>query len=211
MKLPSTLGVILEKLLNTYLQQDPESAAALTALEGRRIAISLDGLGVEFSLILGSQGIRVDSTLPPDAEAKIHAHPLALLRMSLSKNPTDAFRDGDVRIEGDNELGERLWKILTAVEFDWEELMSHYLGDPLAHTLGSQARAVNTLIRRNISHLIDDAGEYVTEESQLSPTQPEVEDFLSSVDRLREDFDRLEARLARIESAVTPDSSKKSP
>jgi len=42
-------------------------------------------------------------------------------------------------------------------------------------------------------------GEYLTEESRDLPARPEVEDWIAQVDRLREDADRLEARLALLE------------
>jgi ubiquinone biosynthesis protein UbiJ len=41
-------------------------------------------------------------------------------------------------------------------------------------------------------------GEYLTEESRDLPAPPEVEAWVEQVDRLREDADRLEARLALL-------------
>jgi ubiquinone biosynthesis protein UbiJ len=42
--------------------------------------------------------------------------------------------------------------------------------------------------------------EYLQEEGRDLPTPTEVEEFLADVDRLRDDAERLEARLARLES-----------
>ena len=41
--------------------------------------------------------------------------------------------------------------------------------------------------------------EYLTEESRDLPARPEVELLLEGIDRLREDVDRFEARLALLE------------
>lgn len=201
MNLPVALCAALETALNAYLGQDAETAATLERIDGRLVAVHLEGLDLEFVLAPETSRLRVYGGLDDAPDAVIRATPLALLRVALAEQPAAALAGGDVRIEGDVEVGERLWGVLRAVEFDWEELMSRYIGDPLAHTLGANARDLGARLRRNFSHALDDLGEYVTEEARLSPARPELDDFLDAVDRLREDIDRLEARLARLETA----------
>lgn len=202
MSLPVALSAALESAINAYLGQDPEAAAALDRIDGRLVAVRLQGAGVEFVLAPEARRIRVYGVTGDEPDAVIRATPLALLRVALAEQPAAALTGGDVSIEGDVEAGERLWGVLRAVEFDWEELASRYLGDPLAHLLGANARDVGARLRRNFAHVLDDLGEYVTEEARLSPARPELADFLDAVDRLREDLDRLEARLARLEAAA---------
>lgn len=208
MNLPVALGATLESVLNAYLGQDPETAAGLGRIEGRLVAVHLEGLQLEFVLVSESGRIRVHGSLGDEPDAVIRATPLALLRVALAEQPATAMAGGDVRIEGDVEAGERLWGVLRAVEFDWEELMSRYIGDPLAHTLGANARDLGARLRRNLAHTVDDLGEYVTEEARLSPARPELDDFLDAVDRLREDLDRLEARLLRLEARDKTDAGE---
>jgi ubiquinone biosynthesis protein UbiJ len=201
MNLPVALCAALETALNAYLGQDAETAATLERIDGRLVAVHLEGLDLEFVLVPETSRIRVHGSLGDEPDAVIRATPLALLRVALAEQPAAALAGGDVRIEGDVEVGERLWGVLRAVEFDWEELMSRYIGDPLAHALGANARDLGARLRRNFAHTVDDLGEYVTEEARLSPVRPELNDFLDAVDRLREDIDRLEARLLRLEAA----------
>lgn len=200
MNLPVALSAALESLLNAYLAQDPESAAGLERIEGKLVAVHLEGVDVQFVLLPEQARVHVYGIVEAEPDAVIRATPLALLRVSLAEQPAAAMAAEGVRIEGDVEAGERLWRVLRAVEFDWEELMSRYIGDPLAHMLGSNARAVGTRLRRNLAHVADDLGEYVTEEARLSPARMELDGFLEAVDRLREDIDRLEARLSRLET-----------
>ena len=201
MNLPVALCAALESALNAYLGQDAETAAALKRIDGRLVAVHFEGIDIEFVLVPETARIRVHGSLDDEPDAVIRATPLALLRVALAEQPAAALAGGDVRIEGDVEVGERLWGVLRAVEFDWEELMSRYIGDPLAHALGGNARVLGARLRRNFAHTVDDLGEYVTEEARLSPARPELDDFLDAVDRLREDLDRLEARLLRLEAA----------
>lgn len=203
MNLPEPVNAALERVLNAYLEQDAEAAAALQRIEGRCVAVSLEGLELEFLLTPEGHHLRVSGVGEETPAAVIRATPLALLRVALAEQPATALARAGVRIDGDVEAGERLWQVLRAVEFDWEELMSRYIGDPLAHALGANARAFGERLRRNLAHTVDDVGEYVTEEARLSPPRAELEGFLDTVDRLREDLDRLEARLARLEAART--------
>ena len=43
-----------------------------------------------------------------------------------------------------------------------------------------------------------DMGEYLREERRLTPTRFEVDDFASDVDKVRDDVERLEIRIARL-------------
>ena len=52
--------------------------------------------------------------------------------------------------------------------------------------------------RRNARILQDDIGEYLTEESRLLPTRFEFEEWRDEVDTLRDDVERLEARIAQL-------------
>lgn len=208
MNLPEPVNAALETVLGAYLEQDPEAAAGLQRIEGRCVAVYLEGLELQFLLSPEDHRLRVSGVGEQEPAAVIRATPLALLRVALAEQPAAALADGDVRIDGDVEAGERLWGVLRAVEFDWEELVSRYLGDPLAHALGANARELAARLRRNLAHSIDDLGEYVTEEVRLSPPRRELEGFLEAVDRLREDLDRLDARLSRLEAAADHDEDE---
>ena len=53
--------------------------------------------------------------------------------------------------------------------------------------------------RRARASLARSVGEYLTEEGRDVPPAAELEVFLSDVDRIREDVDRAESRLALLE------------
>ncbi len=200
MNIPESFFGALGKALNAWLDQDPETAAGLARIEGKRVAVELDGLGPGFLITVRNERLYVGKAGENPADAVIHALPLALLRMALAEQPNTAMTSGDIRIEGDVEAGERLWRVLSGIDFDWEEHLSHRLGDPVAHLIGTRVRAMKARLRRNFSHLAEDFGDYLTEEARLNPARAEMEIFFDDIDKLREDLDRLEARLKRLES-----------
>jgi ubiquinone biosynthesis protein UbiJ len=105
-----------------------------------------------------------------------------------------------VEISGDAELGQQFSEILEALDIDWEEHLSHFTGDLVAHKLGNVVRGALSWGRQTVDTLGQDVAEYLQEESETVPNQDEAEGFMSQVDVLRTDVDRMEARVKRLEN-----------
>ena len=63
--------------------------------------------------------------------------------------------------------------------------------------------------RRATDSLVTSAAEYLQEEGRDVPVRLEVEEFLREVDRLRDDVERLEARIARLSRRHDDDSGRR--
>ena len=184
----------LQTALNAALRLDPETRSRLAALEGRIIAIELRGLGLILYLTPDAAGIRVRDRPPGEPAVRIRGTPLALARH---------WRDvgtagGGIAIEGDTAVARELQTALARLEIDWEEQLSHRVGDVAAYQAGRWWRAARSWGRRSADTLRADGGEYLQRELRLLPPPVEVEHFLAAVDGLREDADRLTARIERL-------------
>ena len=73
------------------------------------------------------------------------------------------------------------------------------MGDVAAHQIGNVARTAFGFARRARDTLLQNVAEYLQEEGRDVPSRTEAEEFLQGVDRLRDDVDRLEARLKLLE------------
>ncbi len=72
------------------------------------------------------------------------------------------------------------------------------MGDAAAHRLGEIARGVGKWSREARSTMAQNIREYLQEESRDVPSRYEVERFTTNVGELRDDVDRLEARIRRL-------------
>ena len=108
------------------------------------------------------------------------------------------FFEGDVVITGDVALGQAFRDLLLAVDIDWEENLSRFTGDVLAHQLGNAVRSGQHWARQSRHTLKQDAAEYLQEEGRLLIAGDEMAGYLGAVDTLREDVDRLTARVQRL-------------
>ena len=77
--------------------------------------------------------------------------------------------------------------------------VARWLGDVPAHALGEVVRGVSAWLGRAGAALRMNTAEYLQEESCALPAPLEAQAFYSDVERLRDDVERLAARLARLE------------
>lgn len=196
-----TLHVIaagLETALNQVLRLDPEISPGLAGLNGTVIAIEPEGLGMTFYLLPGIDGIRVVDRYDGEPTVRIRGAPLALARRWRGHRSAG----DDISVEGDPAVGREFQAILAQLDIDWEEQLSKVVGDVAAHQLGKLWRGFRAWSRRTSDTLLRDGGEYLQQELRALPPRPVVERFLSAVDVLREDTDRLAARIERLRRRV---------
>lgn len=210
-QLPAALLAVVETLLNRYLALDPEGARGFEPIHGRVIGIEIRGLGLRLTLVPGPDRLQVFGPYDATPDCLIRGAPLALLRMVTAERRESEIGPGAVEIEGDTTIAHELAKALGGLDVDWEEQLSRLVGDPIAHPVGQFARGLTQWGRRTSDTLTSDLKEYLEEEARLLPTRYELEAFLAEVDTLRDDLERLEARverLARGRQAQTPQAPR---
>jgi len=202
----------MEAALNRYLALDPPTQKKLAELSGRIIAIEIESTPGHplFTLYLlpGEGGIELLSQYAGEVDTTLAGVPLALAKMSLASKFTPAQLDcpdandvlfsGEVIIRGDVELGQRFKRILDDMDIDWEEQLSRLSGDLIAHKTGNALREMGQWCQQAFDTLGRDSAEFMQQESELLPTAAELSQFMTEVDTLRGDLDRLEARIRRL-------------
>lgn len=192
-----SLAAALESSLNLYLRQDPGSAGRGAALHGKVIALTFTGIDLTLYFLPDKDGVQVLSRYEGSVNTRLTGSPLGFARLALERRE-DALFQGAVRIEGETATAQAFQVMLADVDWDWEEQVSRLTGDIVAHRIGEFARHARALLSESRETLAQDSGEYLQEESRLLPTRIEVEYFLAGVDGLREDVDRLQARVDRL-------------
>jgi ubiquinone biosynthesis protein UbiJ len=198
MNAATLFSAILETALNAWLAQDAQSIERLAGLSGATVEIHLRDLGLSLYFFSDGQRVQVQSLYEGQPDARI-VGTLAGLAASLRGDAERRLFDGALAIEGDTDLAHRFQRLLADVEFDWEEQLSRLTGDVVAHQAGNLLRSVGRFLRHGNETLRQDLGEYLQEEARIAPTRIEIEHFLSQVDRLRSDAERLAARIARLQ------------
>lgn len=198
---------MLESAANAYLQRDPETPKKLAQLCGKVIALELQGLNITLYLLPDAQGIQIMSHHEGEPDTIISGTPIALVQMTLGESASRSLFSGEVKISGDIELGQRFQRILDELEMDWEEWLSDFTGDVVAHKLGNLVRHAQDWGQQTLSILGQDIADYLHYENRALPTRETLTPFLSAVDEMRDDVDRLAARVERLQRQVTEKSA----
>jgi ubiquinone biosynthesis accessory factor UbiJ len=183
----------LEKLLNRGLPRSPRARALCAELAGHSVALEFTDLA---RLRLSSNGVTL--VLHADeqpAAATLQGGPLGFLGLLAERSPRTALQRGAVTLSGDTELAERFFELLQRLRPDVEEELALVVGDVPAHQLGRLARGGLAFARRALATGGENLAEYFAHETADLVPRTEGEQFLRGVDELREDVDRLGARL----------------
>jgi len=198
----------LEQALNQVIRQDPAAGQQLAALHGQTICIDLSGTGIRLNFVPGHDGrLQLLGSIEGEPDCTLSGSPLDLMRASDSSEGAKQLFSGRVNIEGDNQTAHRFSEALASLDIDWEEQLSRLTGDIAAHEIGRGVRALLQEAGRIGRSSEANLSEYLTEEARLLPHRFEVEDFLSDIDTLRDDSERLAARIALLEQKQHEDKA----
>lgn len=200
MQIPVVLLASIETAFNAWLKLDKESLSRFSELDGKIICLHLTGLDINCYFLPSGNGVEVLGSYPDDGEvdATIHGSPLSLMRLSASKNAGETLLKSDVEIEGDTRVAETFSAILREVDIDWEELLSKLVGDLFAHQTGQAVRSASDWFKQSAHAMQLNMGDYLSEETKMTPTDSEINYYLDQVDETRMDVDRLEARINNL-------------
>lgn len=182
----------LEKLLNHYLSNDAEKAAQLAKLSGKVIQINLNPLHFTCYIHIDNDQLRLSKQTDTPANTIISGTPFSLMQTLNQKGMT---LSEEVSITGDLLLIQTLKNIFLSIDMDWEESLSQYMGDVAAHTACQWFRKITQYQQYAVKSFVRNSKEYWQEELKYFPPRAELEDFFNDVDVIRNDVERLQARI----------------
>lgn len=195
MNIPPAWLQTVAAAINHYLALDPDLPPQWQALQGKVLAVDVQGLSMTCFIIPEERCLKFYQTYESEPDVVIVGPPLALLRLLTSKQPEVLIQKGDIEMRGDAQLGHQFKRIMSSLDIDWEELLAQRIGDIPAHKLGSIVRDFRLWRQRSHASLEQTLSEYLQEEVKYLPTRIEIENFMDEIDTVKIDTDRLQARV----------------
>lgn len=202
---PLLIGV-LESALNSYLQLDDRIEQLLMPMAGKVIAIHVMPFDETVYLCAGEQRMQFLENYTGDADARLSGSLSALGLMGLSATPMRSFFKGEVRIDGDTQLAGRLQRLFEKLDINLQGRMARYLGDDLAQRFGSLFRGSRDWSQHTLQSFRLNLQEFLQEETRDLPAKAEADILFQSIDQCRDDLERLEQRLSRLNAQKSQES-----
>lgn len=189
---------VIEPVLNKLLQMDEVTSAQIKRLAGRKIVISVNDLNLDIHITLTDAGLSLDSFDKHVADVSINATLPNLIIMLMNIN-NPAGRITNLEISGDVGLAQEFQGLLRNLEIDWEEILSQWIGDYPARKTGLLVKAMHNYMKETRHAIAMDISEYLRFEMNWVPLKEEVDAFNRDIDVLRDDSERLQLRIKRLE------------
>ncbi len=196
------LSQAFAQAVNHVMRQEGWPLDHLKPLAGRSARFSLMPFDLTLTIAETGELAAAAADAVPDATFAL-TPPLAL---RIVAGDEEAY--GEVRVEGDTDLAEALLFVAKHLRWDAEEDLSRVLGDVAARRVARTGRDLLRWQSEAALNLARAFSEYWTEEQPLIARAADVSGFVSEVDRLRNDVERLEKRIARIQSRRDAESPK---
>ena len=199
--MPDPLEALLRpiaEVLNRNIAETTPARELATQLDGKTVAIRVRDTALAMYFVFDQDIVTLATEFDADPDVVITGSLVTLARMAGGAG-AQAVRDGDIDLTGDAATAQRFQTLLDHAKPDVEEELSRVIGDVAAHQLAEFARGVGSWARGARSTMGDNIREYLQEERRDLPTRYEVEQFSQRVGKLRDDVERIAARLKRLE------------
>ena len=196
----------LETAINQYISLDDNVSEFLTPLSGKVIAINIEPVNETLYLCPTENTIQCLESFIGNIDTTISGSLWALGVMGLSKTPMRSIYKGEVKISGDLEVGRKFQQLFDKLDINLEKKLALYTGETFAHNISQLFRVSKNWAEESIATFKLNAAEFLTEETRDLPAKPEADIFYAQVDTLRMDYDRLAARITRLQSQLNKET-----
>jgi ubiquinone biosynthesis protein UbiJ len=184
-------------LLNRNISESTPARELCAQLSGTVVAVRVRDTALAAYFVIHDDALSVVMSSSQEPDVIIAGSIITLARMAGQPGEA-AIRVGDLDLAGDAETANQFQQLLSFAKPDIEEELSGIVGDVAAHRLGELARGVGRWGKSARSTMGANIREYLQEESRDAPSRHEVDTFAADVNTLRDDVERIEARINRL-------------
>ena len=198
-------GRALQVALNRALALDADTRGALRPLDGRSITLTVDSPPLALQVQVDGDQLRVGPVDPahePDLSVRSTLGGLVAQLPMFRRD--DAPPVAKLHVSGDAELARRLQQLAARFDPDWQQPFAAVFGDVLGVQLANALASGLKQARITGRNLAETAAEFVTEESRDVVPRAELDAFHDDVDALRDEVERIAAKIAQLQRAGGP-------
>ena len=197
-------GRALEQALNRVLTLDPDTQAAISKLDQRRIQLALEAPAIALEIAVDGNQLRVGPVQDSEADLGIRSTISGALSQLPFFRSSNAAPVGKVRINGDAELARQLQNLAKNFDPDWDKPFAEVFGVVIGPQISKALREAfkqGGMVAKKFSQ---DSVDFLTEESRDVVSGAEQAAFNEDVDDLRDRAERVLARFEKLKQSQEP-------
>ena len=194
---PLLIGA-LETSLNAYLGLDEQLEQLLAPMVGKVLAIHITPFNETLYLCPTHDRIQFLENYTGEVDTRLSGSLSALGLMGLSATPMRSLFKGEVRIEGDTLLAQKLQRMFEKLDINLETKLARFSNDDFAQRVSRLFRASRDWTQNTLTSFRLNLEEFLQEETRDLPAKAEAELVFQEIDAARSDLDRLSARIERL-------------
>lgn len=190
-----------QNMLNEQIAASTAARDRLADIEGKRFAVVIKNSDVRIVAECAEGQIRLIPSRELQSDCELTAGLFDLVRLARSSGLTE-IRNVGASLNGELNVAESFADVLRLAIPEPEAWLADWIGDMPAHAAGQAARRFGGWARRSGRAIEQDVAEYLQEERPTLIPPALARDFCAEVDRIRDDVERAERRLAMLESRL---------
>ena len=195
--LPTPALGAAEIALNRYLGSDARALEHCAELAGRSLELRFADLGLRLVFVAERHGMQLRGAPQNPADVCLTGTAAGFGRIMFSGG-REGITGGGLRIEGDVGVAQRFADLFASVDFDITDIIDARLGPVPAYFVGQGIKQARALFSRAARELPEQTAEYLREETRDVIGPFEHEKFVTEIETLRDDTERLSVRVARL-------------
>ena len=199
-----------EHSLMHLLRHAPATKEKLRAFHGRMLTLDIRSVA-RINVRLLDSGPELSLGSEADTDACLSGSLNEFLTLARAQDKVSSLMKSQIDISGDTDFALAVTRVLQNSDADWESFISPLTGGLLAHQLGRGFRSFLRWNQGTTETLKQASRDYLQDETGLLVSPVLMQDFSMQVDQLRLAADRVEARIARLESLQTTQDASQSP
>jgi ubiquinone biosynthesis accessory factor UbiJ len=187
---------LIPSAINHLLVQEPWARDKLAAHNGKTACFDLSVLRVKLTIMTDGMLSLAAEGDTPHVTIRVKPEQLPLLL----QNRERAF--STVTVEGDADFANTISQVSQSLHWEAEEDLSKLVGDIAAARMVASAKAAFQAARTTQQALAENVAEYLLEEKPVLVRPQAVQDFGADVAKMRDDVERLQKRIEKLEGRI---------
>lgn len=179
--------------VNHLLAQDAWGRAQLAAHAGKIARLDAGLLAFDWQVTAEGLFKGVESGAVPHVVIRVKLADVPLILQNRERAVSY------VRIEGDADFANAISRLSESLKWEPEEDLGRAVGDVAAHRIVTTAKSALAGVRTRGRALQENIAEYLLEENPMLLRPQSVADFGREVSKLRDDIERLEKRVRKLD------------